>query len=32
MVTHRFGIEDAPAAFDAFFGGAGAKVMIEPWR
>jgi hypothetical protein len=31
MVTHRFGIEDALEAFEAFFGGRGAKVMIEPW-
>ena len=27
MVTHRYGIEEAPE----FFGGAGAKVVLEPW-
>ncbi len=31
MVTHRYGIEEAPEAFDVFFGGAGAKVVLEPW-
>ena len=31
MVTHRFGIEEAPEAFDLFFGGDAAKVVLEPW-
>ena len=31
MVTHRFGIEQAPEAFDLFFGGDAAKVVLEPW-
>ncbi len=31
IVTHRYGIEDAPAAFETFFSGAGAKVVIQPW-
>ena len=32
MVTHRFGIEQAQEAFDLFFGGEAAKVVLEPWR
>ena len=32
LVTHRFGMSEAPAAFDAFFDGRTAKVVIEPWR
>jgi 2-desacetyl-2-hydroxyethyl bacteriochlorophyllide A dehydrogenase len=31
LITHRFGIEDAPLAFTTFFaGGDAAKVMLEP--
>ena len=34
LITHRFGIEEAPAAFDTLFGGGGsaAKVIFDPWR
>ncbi len=33
LITHRFGIEEAPAAFDTLFGsGSAAKVIIDPWR
>ena len=31
LITHSFGIEAAPEAFDTFFGGAAMKVMLDPW-
>ena len=31
LITHSFGIEQAPEAFDTFFGGAAMKVMLDPW-
>lgn len=31
LITHSFGIEEAPEAFDTFFGGAAMKVMLDPW-
>ena len=31
LVTHRLEIERAPEAFDLFFGGGAAKVVLEPW-
>jgi|TARA_B100000315_G_scaffold232821_1_gene245422 threonine dehydrogenase-like Zn-dependent dehydrogenase len=31
MITHRFGIEEAPRAFTSFFNGEAAKVMLTPW-
>ena len=32
LITHSFGIEEAPEAFDTFFGGAAMKVMLDPWQ
>ena len=32
LITHHFGIEEAPEAFDRFFGGSAMKVMLDPWR
>ena len=33
LITHHFGIEEAPTAFDTLFGsGSAAKVIIDPWR
>jgi L-iditol 2-dehydrogenase len=31
MITHRFGIDEAPKAFTSFFAGEAAKVMLTPW-
>jgi len=31
IITHCFGIDDAPAAFHTFFGGNAVKVVINPW-
>jgi len=31
LITHRFKIDDAPAAFKTFFSGEGMKVIINPW-
>ena len=31
MITHRFGIDEAPRAFTSFFTGEAAKVMLTPW-
>ena len=31
LITHSFGIEEAPEAFDTFFGGDAMKVMLDPW-
>ena len=31
LITHRFGIEEAPAAYDTAFSGKGTKVIIDPW-
>jgi threonine dehydrogenase-like Zn-dependent dehydrogenase len=32
IITHRFGIDDAPAAFATSFGGSAATVVIHPWQ
>ncbi|HJN52665.1 MAG: zinc-binding dehydrogenase [Pseudomonadales bacterium] len=32
MITHRFGIDEAPKAFTLFFNGEAAKVMLTPWE
>lgn len=31
LITHSFGIEDASAAFETFFGGRSGKVLINTW-
>lgn len=31
LITHRFKIEDATSAFEAFFSGEAVKVTINPW-
>jgi threonine dehydrogenase-like Zn-dependent dehydrogenase len=32
ILTHRFGMDDAPLALDTFFGGQAVKVAIHPWN
>lgn len=31
IITHRFGMDDAPKALDTFFNGQGVKIAIHPW-
>lgn len=32
LITHKFKIDDAPAAFKTFFSGKSVKVIINPWN
>ena len=31
IITHHFGMDDAPRALDTFFSGEGVKIAIHPW-
>ena len=31
LITHRFGMDDAPAAITTFFEGQAVKTIIQPW-
>ena len=32
LISHRFGFDRAQEAFDTFFGGQAAKVLLKPWE
>jgi propanol-preferring alcohol dehydrogenase len=32
LITHQYGIDDAPTAFRKFFNGEAVKVSIDPWK
>jgi len=32
IITHRFGMDDAPEALNTFFDGRGVKIAIRPWE
>jgi threonine dehydrogenase-like Zn-dependent dehydrogenase len=32
LISHRFGFDRAQEAFDTFFSGQAAKVLLKPWE